>query len=129
MATIIRAPAMRAPWITDWPTPPQPITATLEPGLTPAVLSAAPTPVVTPQPSSANSSSARSVSTATTDASSTTITSANDPQPQTAAAHSPLGSSYRSLLLIAAPSSQWFDIPLMHHQQLPHAGDTDERTR
>ena len=27
------APAMRAPWITDWPTPPHPITVTVAPGL------------------------------------------------------------------------------------------------
>ena len=44
------------------------------PGLTCAVLSAAPTPVVTPQPMSASCSSGRSVSTFTTDASSTVMT-------------------------------------------------------
>ena len=54
MATMVAAPAMRAPCTTDWPTPPQPITATLEPGRTSAVLSTAPRPVVTPQPSSAS---------------------------------------------------------------------------
>ena len=47
------APAMRAPWIVAMPTPPQPNTATVEPGCTRAVLIAAPTPVVTPQPISA----------------------------------------------------------------------------
>ena len=82
-ATIVAAPAMRAPWITDWPTPPQPITATLAPGVTPAVLNAAPSPVVTPHPRSASSSSGRSVSTATTEASSTTIAS----RERAAAAH------------------------------------------
>ena len=41
---------MRAPWTTESPTPPQPHTATVEPGRTAAVLIAAPTPVVTPQP-------------------------------------------------------------------------------
>ena len=49
-ATISAAPAMRAPWIAAMPTPPAPKTTTLEPGCTLAVLSAAPTPVVTPQP-------------------------------------------------------------------------------
>ena len=34
MAMMRAAPAMRAPWITAWPTPPQPITATIEPGST-----------------------------------------------------------------------------------------------
>ena len=61
IATMVDAPEMRAPWMTDWPTPPQPMTATLDPGVTPAVLNAAPNPVVTPQPSSASSSSTRSV--------------------------------------------------------------------
>src|SRR5438270_13226047 len=57
MAKVREAPAMRAPWMTAWPTPPQPMTATVEPGLTCAVLRAAPTPVVTPQPMSASCSS------------------------------------------------------------------------
>ena len=61
MAMMRAAPAMRAPWITAWPTPPHPMTATIEPGSTCAVLSAAPTPVVTPQPMSASCSSGRSV--------------------------------------------------------------------
>ena len=47
------APAMAAPWMQLRPTPPQPITATVEPGSTLAVLNTAPTPVVTPQPISA----------------------------------------------------------------------------
>ena len=52
-AMIMRAPAMRAPWIAASPTPPAPKTATVEPGSMRAVLSTAPTPVVTPQPMSA----------------------------------------------------------------------------
>src|SRR5881296_2126750 len=44
-AMIIRAPPMRAPWIAARPTPPQPNTATMEPGSTRAVFRAAPTPV------------------------------------------------------------------------------------
>src|SRR5438477_11324318 len=43
--------------MTERPTPPQPKTATLEPGWTFAVLNTAPTPVVTPQPTSAATSS------------------------------------------------------------------------
>ena len=72
---------MRAPWMTDWPTPPQPMTATVEPGSTSAVLSAAPTPVVTPQPISASCSSGTSVSTLTIDDSLQVIASANVPRP------------------------------------------------
>jgi hypothetical protein len=51
-ATIVAAPQIRAPWMAEMPTPPQPITTTVEPGFTCAVLIAAPTPVITPQPTS-----------------------------------------------------------------------------
>ena len=44
------APASAAPITTESPTPPQPITTTDEPGSTWAVLTTAPTPVVTEQP-------------------------------------------------------------------------------
>ncbi len=43
------------PWTTFSPTPPQPTTATVSPGRTRAVLSAAPTPVMTAHPISASS--------------------------------------------------------------------------
>lgn len=56
-------------------------------------LSAAPSPVVTPQPMSASSSSTRSVCTGTIEASFTTIASASEPQPHTAVAVRPSGSS------------------------------------
>ena len=75
------APAMRAPWMTDCPTPPQPITVTVAPGFTCAVLSAAPTPVVMAQPMSASCSAGRSVSTFTSIDSSTVISSAKVPRP------------------------------------------------
>src|SRR3546814_11964265 len=44
------APARRAPEMTLSPTPPTPITATVSPGFTAAVLIAAPAPVTHPQP-------------------------------------------------------------------------------
>ena len=47
----VRAPASRAPAIAAAPTPPQPITATESPRVTPPVLMAAPRPAITPQPS------------------------------------------------------------------------------
>ena len=59
-AIIIAAPAIRAPWIAESPIPPAPKTATVEPGSNLAVLSAAPTPVVTPHPISAARSSGMS---------------------------------------------------------------------
>ena len=55
------APATEAPITTDRPTPPSPITATLEPAATSAVLSAAPTPVVAQHPISAATSARRAV--------------------------------------------------------------------
>ena len=55
-ATIRRAPASTAPMTHDSPTPPSPITATVEPAGTSAVLITAPTPVDTPHPISAATS-------------------------------------------------------------------------
>ncbi|OLE22899.1 MAG: hypothetical protein AUG49_17610 [Catenulispora sp. 13_1_20CM_3_70_7] len=81
MATISAAPAMRAPWITAMPTPPAPITATEEPGCTRAVLNTAPTPVVTPQPSSAPTSNGTSSGIFTAHCQGTTISSAKVPLP------------------------------------------------
>ena len=50
MAMIIRAPQIAAPCIAESPTPPHPKTATVDAGVTFAVLIVAPSPVVTPQP-------------------------------------------------------------------------------
>src|SRR5262249_36829620 len=49
--------------------------------------------------------------------------------PHTAVAVRPFGSWNRGVLRTTGPHSQWFDIPLRHHQQLPHAGETEARTR
>ncbi len=57
------APAMRAPWTTEIPIPPRPITSTVEPGSTLAVFSTAPTPVWTAQPMTLASSRGMSGST------------------------------------------------------------------
>ena len=54
------APPSEAPWIAFSPTPPAPITATVAPGRIAAVLSTAPTPVITPQASRHASSGAMS---------------------------------------------------------------------
>ena len=58
------------------PTPPQPQTATVEPGRTAAVLTAAPTPVVTPQPMRAADSKGTSFAIGTTLMAGTTAYSA-----------------------------------------------------
>src|SRR6201989_1574672 len=49
---IVVAPARAAPAIAPSPTPPHPITATESPRVTPPVLIAAPSPAITPQPTS-----------------------------------------------------------------------------
>ena len=72
----LRAPAIRAPWIAARPTPPHPKTATVEPGSIRAVLSTAPTPVVTPHPMSAARSSGMSLPIFTSAFSCTSIFSA-----------------------------------------------------
>ena len=55
-AMIRRAPASAAPMTHESPTPPSPMTATVDPAGTSAVLTTAPTPVETPQPMSAATS-------------------------------------------------------------------------
>ena len=66
----------------DRPTPPSPMTATLEPGRTSAVLSTAPTPVDTQQPISAATAGSTPSGSAIAAASGTTVASAIVPIPQ-----------------------------------------------
>ena len=77
-ATIGPAPTMRAAWITESPTPPQPMTATPAPGSTPAVRVTPPQPVSTAQPISAARSSGTSLRIGTATDSGTTACSANE---------------------------------------------------
>jgi len=72
---------MRQPWIADSPTPPQPKTSAVLPACTLAVLTAAPTPVITPQPISAARSSGTSRAIFTTLSACSVATSASTPQP------------------------------------------------
>ena len=116
------APAMRAPWSTDWPTPPQPMTATVDPGRTRAVLSAAPTPVVTPQPIRASCSGGRSVSTLTTEDSSTVIASAKVPRPVMQLAWLPSERRTLGVTLMPSEVSQRFDWSRRQNQHEPQAG-------
>ena len=77
--TIRRAPASTAPITHDSPTPPSPITATVDPAGTAAVLSTAPTPVETPQPMSAATSGGTPSGIGTTAVAGTTCAFANVP--------------------------------------------------
>jgi hypothetical protein len=76
-ATIVAAPASRAPSSAARPTPPGPNTATWWPISMSALLTAAPTPVSTAQPNSAAISNGRSFGTFTADRALTTMWSAN----------------------------------------------------
>src|SRR5829696_329987 len=80
-ATIVVAPASVAPAIAASPTPPQPNTATDSPRRTPPVLIAAPTPAMTPQPSSPAAVAGASGSTLVHWPECTRVFSANAPMP------------------------------------------------
>ncbi len=78
-ATIGCAPASAAPWTLFKPTPPVPITTTALPAGTRAVLTTAPSPVMTPQASKAAHSKGTSSGMGTTWDCSTTTYSAKAP--------------------------------------------------
>ncbi len=78
---IFRAPARLAPSTAASPTPPQPITATESPRLTPAVFSAAPRPAITPQPSRPATSGRMAGFTLVHWPAATSVLSANAPMP------------------------------------------------
>ena len=80
-AMMVRAPASWAPRIAPSPTPPQPITATLSPLVTPPVLRAAPRPAITPQPSSPAVAAGIAGSTLVHCPAATSVFSANAPMP------------------------------------------------
>ena len=116
---------MRAPWITERPTPPQPNTAMLEPGCTLAVLNTAPTPVVTPQPTSAAHSNGIFASTLIRFSAETVAYSAMAPQPEKMLSGAPLASCTRgepsSGVVSALPCSrQSTGRPETQKRHLPH---------
>ena len=82
IATIRPAPARAAPMTHDRPTPPRPMTATLAPAGTAAVLTTAPTPVETQQPMSAATAGSTPSGSAIAAASGTTAAAAIVPIPQ-----------------------------------------------
>ncbi len=76
-----RAPAYSAPATAALPTPPQPMTATVSPWRTGAVLTAAPQPAMTPQPSRPAAAGSASGSTLVHCPAATSVFSANAPMP------------------------------------------------
>ena len=81
-AMIRAAPARRAPAIAAHPTPPHPMTATDWPRRTPPVLSAAPSPAITPQPSRPATAGATARSTFVHWPECTSVFSTNAPMPR-----------------------------------------------
>ena len=77
----VAAPASRAPAIAASPTPPQPNTATLSPRPTSPVNIAAPSPAITPQPSSPATSGFASAATFVHCPAATSVFSAKAPMP------------------------------------------------
>ena len=78
---IVAAPASRAPAIAAQPTPPQPNTATESPWPTSPVNIAAPSPAITPQPSSPAAVGDAAASTFVHCPAATKVLSANAPMP------------------------------------------------
>src|SRR5258708_10928607 len=128
-AKIRAAPATRAPCTTHCPTPPQPTMVTVDPGLTAAVLSAEPTPVVTAQPINANCSSGRSVCTVTNEPSGTVIMSAKAPTDANAVTVFPSARRARGVSVRRNVSSQRCDWPRTQYKQFEQAGRPELTTR
>ncbi len=91
------APAMAQPWMAFNPTPPQPKMTAIEPASTLAVLTAAPTPVITPQAINAARSSGMLWSILTTLSMCTVAYSAMTPQPQNTLRSLPAESRVRTV--------------------------------
>src|SRR3712207_5321834 len=117
-ATIVVAPANLAPAIAASPTPPQPNTATLSPRRTPPVLIAAPTPAITPQPSSPAAVAGASGSTLVHCPECTSVFSANAPMPSAADSSVPSVSVIFCAALWVA--KQYCSSPLAHARHWPH---------
>ena len=116
MATIVVAPASRAPAMAAAPTPPQPNTATLSPGATWPVWMAAPIPAMTPQPSRP-AASGRTLGTSVHWPAATRVRSANAPIPNAGDNGVPSFSVMGWVALKVA--KQYWGLPLRHARHVP----------
>ncbi len=121
-ATMVEAPARRAPWITDRPTPPQPMTATVEPGSTPAVCQTAPIPVDKAHPTRAASSRGAARSTGTTWRSGTSVSSAKVAVPSPRMSFAPPTDAYGPPSDSAIPVLHNMGCPARHQKHCRHGG-------
>ncbi len=117
-ATTVVAPASTAPAIAALPTPPQPITATESPRCTLPVLTAAPKPAMTPQPSSPAAVAGASGSTFVHWPACTSVFSANAPMPSAGVSSVPSS----SVIFCAAlwVSKQYQGRPRRQARHSPH---------
>ncbi len=115
-ATMVVAPANRAPAIAAAPTPPQPNTATLSPGPTPPVWMAAPIPAITPQPSRP-AASGRAGGTSVHWPAATRVSSAKAPIPSAGDRGVPSFSVMGWVALKVA--KQYCGLPLRHARHVP----------
>jgi len=107
----------------EMPTPPQPKTTTDEPGVTLAVLIAAPTPVMTPQPMSDAISSGTVGSMGTTACCGRTISSAKVPVPaKPKSDSSPRRKRGVMMALICTAEQRWGDLRSTQEAHSPHGG-------
>ena len=121
-ATMVDAPARRAPWITDSPTPPQPMTATVEPGSTRAVCQTAPIPVDRAQPTRAARSRGAAASMGTTWRSGTRVSSAKVAVPSPRISLAPSTEAYGPPSDSAIPVVHSMGCPARHQKQTRHGG-------
>ena len=126
IAMIRSAPASAAPLTADRPTPPQPITATVVPGSTLAALNTAPTPVITPHPTSAARSIGISSSIFTIEFSWTNICSAKEDRLMNWVINSPPFQVMRRATpgsILTLVSSHRLGCPVRHCEQVPQNTD------
>ena len=112
------APASRAPAIAASPTPPQPITATVSPRPTLPVFIAAPSPAMTPQPSSPTATGDADGSTFVHWPAWTSVLSANAPMPSAGESSVPSSSVMRCVALWVL--KQYQGRPRRQARQSPH---------
>src|SRR3954453_1392398 len=102
MAMMVVAPASADPAIAPSPPPPQPITPTGSPRVTPPVLIAAPIPAITPQPSRPTAAGRADGSTLVHCPECTKVLSANAPMPSAGVSGVPARSPSARVIFWAA---------------------------
>src|SRR5690348_3170785 len=131
IAIMRSAPAMAAPLTADRPIPPQPNTATVEPGGTFAVFITAPAPVMTPHPTSAATFSGISSAIFTTAFSCTSNCSANDDRLANCPTVSPFQKSRCALPggIFTSVLAHRFGRPVVQYSQVPQNTERQVITR